>query len=181
MWPNTQWHRIYTGLGNRPYVQLRSVGDFISELRCSKFAVGLQKSKEWEGGVRGPVGLWTEWKRECVYVCCLVLLPTSSGTEWPSAPTILFMFRHIWQALSCSSGTVNDGVHNTVYTLTRLAGSTVFAWHALMAPSCRCAGHGRVQSSVLRLTWAVTPSVLHYKSFAKTCHEHHGYVLMHVI
>ena len=27
----------------------------------------------------------------------------------------------------------------------------------------------------------VTPSVLHYKSFAKTCHEHYGYVLMHVI
>ena len=27
----------------------------------------------------------------------------------------------------------------------------------------------------------VTPSVLHPKSFAKTCHEHHIYVLMHVI
>ena len=27
----------------------------------------------------------------------------------------------------------------------------------------------------------VTPSVLHYKSFTKTYHEHHVYVLMHVI
>ena len=28
---------------------------------------------------------------------------------------------------------------------------------------------------------SVTPSVLHHKSFTKTCHEHHVYVLMHVI
>ena len=27
----------------------------------------------------------------------------------------------------------------------------------------------------------VTPSVLHRKSFTKACHEHHVYVLMHVI
>ena len=27
----------------------------------------------------------------------------------------------------------------------------------------------------------VTPSVLQTKSFTKTCHEHHVYVLMHVI
>ena len=27
----------------------------------------------------------------------------------------------------------------------------------------------------------VTPSVLHHKSFTKTYHEHHVYVLMHVI
>jgi len=27
----------------------------------------------------------------------------------------------------------------------------------------------------------VTPSVLHRKSFTKTCHEHHVYVLMQVI
>ena len=31
------------------YVQFQSVGDFIPEPRCSKFAVGLQTSKEWEG------------------------------------------------------------------------------------------------------------------------------------
>ena len=28
---------------------------------------------------------------------------------------------------------------------------------------------------------SVTPSVLHHKSFTKTCHEHHFYELMHVI
>ena len=33
---------VYTGSGNVPYVQFESVGDFISEPRCSKFAVGLQ-------------------------------------------------------------------------------------------------------------------------------------------
>ena len=27
----------------------------------------------------------------------------------------------------------------------------------------------------------VTPSMLHYKSFTKTCHEHYAYVLMHVL
>ena len=48
---------IYIGSGNVPYIQFQSVGDFIREPRCSKFAVGLQMSKEWEGGVRGPVGL----------------------------------------------------------------------------------------------------------------------------
>ena len=33
---------VYTGLGNVPYVQFESVGDFIPESRCSKFVVGLQ-------------------------------------------------------------------------------------------------------------------------------------------
>ena len=28
-WPSTQLHRVYTGSGNMPYVQLRLVGDFI--------------------------------------------------------------------------------------------------------------------------------------------------------
>ena len=46
---------IYTGSGNVPYIQFQSVGDFIPEPRCLKFVVGLQTSKEWEGGVRGPV------------------------------------------------------------------------------------------------------------------------------
>ena len=40
---------IYTGLGNGTYVQLRPVGDFISEPRCSKFAVGLQTSRNEKG------------------------------------------------------------------------------------------------------------------------------------
>ena len=33
---------VYTGLGNVLCVQFESVGDFISESRCSKFVVGLQ-------------------------------------------------------------------------------------------------------------------------------------------
>ena len=40
---------IYTGLGNMSYVQLRSVDDFILEPRCSKFAVGLQISRNEKG------------------------------------------------------------------------------------------------------------------------------------
>ena len=31
MWPSTQRHRVYTSLGNVPYVQFESVGDFIPE------------------------------------------------------------------------------------------------------------------------------------------------------
>ena len=41
---------IYTGLGNVPYVQSGSVGDFIPEPRCSKSIVGLQTRER--GGVR---------------------------------------------------------------------------------------------------------------------------------
>ena len=44
-WPSTQCYRNYTGLGNVPYVQFGSVGDFIPEPRCSKFALGLQTSR----------------------------------------------------------------------------------------------------------------------------------------
>ena len=49
MWPSTQWHMIYTGLGNVPYVQFQLVGDFIPEPRCLKFAVGLQTSGNKKG------------------------------------------------------------------------------------------------------------------------------------
>ena len=49
MWPSTQWHKIYTGSGNMPYVQFQSVGDFIPESKCSKFAVGLQTSRNKKG------------------------------------------------------------------------------------------------------------------------------------
>ena len=35
---------VYTSSGNMPYVQFESVGDFIPEPRCTKFAVGLQTS-----------------------------------------------------------------------------------------------------------------------------------------
>ena len=43
-----------------PYVQFESVGDFIPEPRCSKFAVGLQTRRRKMGGTRGPVGLRSE-------------------------------------------------------------------------------------------------------------------------
>ena len=56
-WPSTEWHRVYTGLGNVPYVQFESVGDFISEPKCSKFAVVLQTRGSKMGGARGSVGL----------------------------------------------------------------------------------------------------------------------------
>ena len=46
-----------------PYVQFESVGDFISEPRFSKFAMGLQTSGSKMGGVRGLVELWTEGPR----------------------------------------------------------------------------------------------------------------------
>ena len=56
MWPSTQWHMVYTGSGNMPYVQFESVGDFVPEPRCSKFAVGLQTRRRKIDGTRGPVG-----------------------------------------------------------------------------------------------------------------------------
>ena len=51
---------ILVGSGNGPYVQLRSVGDFIPEPRCSKFVVGLQTRRRKMGYRRGPVG--SGWK-----------------------------------------------------------------------------------------------------------------------
>ena len=59
MWPSTRWHMIYTGLGNVPYVQSRSVGDFIPEPRCPKSIVGLQTRRRKEGvqeARSGPTG-----------------------------------------------------------------------------------------------------------------------------
>ena len=64
-------------------------------------------------------------ERERVYVCDIVLLPTLSGTRRLSVPTILFMFRLIWQALPCSPSTINVGAYNTVCVLTRLEGCIV--------------------------------------------------------
>ena len=46
MWPSTQSHRVYIGSGNVPYVQLESVGDFIPELRSSKFVMGVTNGRE---------------------------------------------------------------------------------------------------------------------------------------
>ena len=55
-WRSTQWHRVYVGSGNMPYFQFESVGDFIPEPRCSKFAMGLQTRRRKMGCMRGPVG-----------------------------------------------------------------------------------------------------------------------------
>ena len=71
------------------------------------------------------MALQLERKRESVYMCYLVLLLTPSGTKRLSTPIILFMSRHVWQVLSCSSGMVNVGAHNTVWVLTRLEGCIV--------------------------------------------------------
>ena len=46
---------VYTGSGNVMYVQFESVGDFIPESRCSKFAVGLQTRRRKMGCTGGPV------------------------------------------------------------------------------------------------------------------------------
>ena len=54
---------VYTGSGNVPYVQFKSVGDFIPEPRCSKFAVGLQTRESKMRDIRVPVGLRTEGPR----------------------------------------------------------------------------------------------------------------------
>ena len=54
---------VYTGLGNVPYIQFESVGDFIPEPRCSKFAVGLQMRRRKMGGIRGLIGLRSEGPR----------------------------------------------------------------------------------------------------------------------
>ena len=64
---------VHFGSGNVPYVQFESVGDFIPEPKCSKFAVGLQTRGSKMGGIRGPVGLWTEGLR---------VTGAPSGTRW---------------------------------------------------------------------------------------------------
>ena len=76
-------------------------------------------------------------KRESVYVCYLVLLPTPSGIA-----------RH--DLLYLTGNKVF--AHLTIHDLARLEGCRVFVWHGLVAPSCRCTGHGRVRTSVLQLT-----------------------------
>ena len=59
------------------YVQFKSVGDFIPEPGCSKFAVELQTRRRKMRGIRGPVGLWSDEARvtgaplcaKCLSVC----------------------------------------------------------------------------------------------------------------
>ena len=45
------------------YVQFESVGDFIPEPSCSKFALGLQTEGRKIGGTSGSVELWFEGLR----------------------------------------------------------------------------------------------------------------------
>ena len=52
------------------YVQFESVGDFIPESRCSKFAVGLQMEGSKMGSARGSNGLWTEGPRVTGALTC---------------------------------------------------------------------------------------------------------------
>ena len=105
-------------------------------------------------------GLTTQRKRENVYVCYLVLLPTLSSMRRSSAPTILFMSRCMWQALPCSPGMANVDAYNTVCVLTRMESCIVPIWHAQVAPSCRCAGYGLVWSLVLRFDLSALPYLL---------------------
>ena len=53
-----------------PYVQFESVGEFIPEPRCSKFAVGLQAEGRKMGGARSLVGLWSEGPRVTGALLC---------------------------------------------------------------------------------------------------------------
>ena len=53
-----------------PYVQFESVGNFIPEPRCSKFAVGLQTRGRKIGGAIGPVGLRIEGLRVTGALTC---------------------------------------------------------------------------------------------------------------
>ena len=64
-----------------PYVQFESVGDFIPELRCSKFAVRLQTRKRKMRGTRGPVGLWLEGSRATRVPLCAKCLSVCSWFE----------------------------------------------------------------------------------------------------
>ena len=87
-WPSTQWHRVYTSSGNVPYVQFESVGDFITEPRCSKFAVGLQTRRRKMEGTRGPVGLWSEEPRVTGAPLCAKCLSMCSRLE-PSGSAVV--------------------------------------------------------------------------------------------
>ena len=68
-----------------PYVpQFESVGDFIPEPRCSKFAVGLQIEGRKMGDTRGPVRLWSEGLRVTGAPLCAKCLRVPKVTEGES-------------------------------------------------------------------------------------------------
>ena len=71
-----------------PYVRSGSVGDFIPEPRCSKFAVGLQMEGRKMGGTRGPVRLWSEGPRVTGALLCAKCLSVCSRFE-PSGSAVV--------------------------------------------------------------------------------------------
>ena len=71
-----------------PYVQFESVGDFIPEPRCSKFAVGLQIEGKKMGVTRGLVGLWSEGPRVTGTLLCAKCLSVCSRFE-PSGSAVV--------------------------------------------------------------------------------------------
>ena len=72
-----------------PYVQFESVGDFIPEPRCSKFAVGLQTDERKMRGTRGPVGLWSEGPRVTGASLCAKCSSVCSRFE-PGGPIVVY-------------------------------------------------------------------------------------------
>ena len=64
-----------------PYVQFESVGDFIPELRCSKFAVGLQTRRRKMEDTRGSVGLWSKGLRVTGVPLCAKCSSVCSRSE----------------------------------------------------------------------------------------------------
>ena len=71
-----------------PYVQFESVGDFIPELRCLKFIVGLQTRRRKMGCTRGPVGLWSKGLRVMGALLCAKCLSVCSRFE-PSGSVVV--------------------------------------------------------------------------------------------
>ena len=71
-----------------PYVQFGSVGDFIPEPRCSKFAVGLQTEGRKMGGARGPVELWSKGLRVMRALLCAKCSSVCSRFE-PSGSVVV--------------------------------------------------------------------------------------------
>jgi hypothetical protein len=72
-----------------PYIQFESVGDFIPESRCSKFAVGLQTRRRKMGGTSGSVGLWSKGPRVMGAPLCAKCSSVCSWFE-PSGSAVVY-------------------------------------------------------------------------------------------
>ena len=75
-----------------PTFSFESVGDFIPEPRCSKFAVGLQTRRRKMRGTRGPVGLWSEEPKVTGATLCAKCLSVCSRFE-PSGSSVVCVVR----------------------------------------------------------------------------------------